>query len=137
MSGKSEWLKEHMELNYPVELTRDELGYFVRIPDLPGCESNAATLEEAMASIDEAKAAWLEAALDSGVSVPLPRSEDDYSGKFVIRVGPSVHRDLVRIAAIEGLSLNALVSTVLARETGRLSTADRDKPAVSRRRIGA
>jgi antitoxin HicB len=137
MSGKSQRLKECMELNYPVELTKDDLGYFVRIPDLPGCESSAASLEEAMASIEEAKEAWLEAALDSGLSVPLPRGEDDYSGKFVVRVGPSVHRDLVRIAAIEGLSLNALVSTVLARETGRFSAVEREKPVAPRRRIGA
>jgi hypothetical protein len=61
--------------------------------------------------------------------VPSPRTDDDYSGKFVVRVGRSLHRDLVRIALIEGMSLNALVSTVLARETGRYAAPPRRRDA--------
>ncbi len=121
MSSRETRMREYMVLDYPIEVTRDELGYFVRIPDLPGCESNGDTLDEAIASINEAKEAWIGAALDAGADIPVPRGEDDYSGKFVVRVRPSIHRDLVRIAAIEGISLNAFVATVLAKETGRFS----------------
>jgi antitoxin HicB len=110
-------------VDYPVEITRDADGFFIRIPDLPGCESNADTIDEALESIEEAKAAWIEAALAAGKPVPSPRTDDDYSGKFVVRVGRSLHRDLVRIALIEGMSLNALVSTLLAREIGRYAAA--------------
>ncbi len=121
MGHRETRVKEYMALDYPIELTSDEYGFFVRIPDLPGCESSGSTPDEAIASINEAKEAWIVAALDRGVPIPEPRGEDDYSGKFVVRVGSSVHRDLVRIAAVEGISLNALVSAVLARETGRFS----------------
>ena len=114
-------VQEYMALDYPIEITRDEFGYFVRIPDLPGCESSGSTPDEAINAIDEAREAWIEAALETGAHVPAPRGEDDYSGKFVVRVGGSIHRDLVRIAAVEGISLNALCATVLARETGRFS----------------
>ncbi len=108
-----------VDRDYAVEITRDELGYFARVPELPGCESSGNTLDEAYSSIQEAKALWLEAAHESGATVPEPRETDDYSGKFVVRVGASVHRDLVRIASLEGVSLNAFVLAVLARETGR------------------
>jgi predicted RNase H-like HicB family nuclease len=120
MATRAERLGRYTELDYPIEITRDEFGYFARIPDLPGCESNGATPDDAVRAIAEAKETWLEAALDAGISIPEPRGEDGYSGKFVVRVPTSVHRDLVRIASSEGVSLNALVSSVLARETGRL-----------------
>ena len=112
-------------LDYAIEITHDEDGFYARIPDLPGCESYGDTLEEAYASIEEAKEAWIQAALESGTSVPPPRGAEDYSGKFVVRVGSGVHRDLVRLAAIDGVSLNAYVSTVLARETGRRQATGR------------
>ena len=69
------------------------------------------------------------AALDTRGSVPAPRGEDEYSGKFVVRVGRTTHRDLVRIAALEGISLNAFVGSVLARETGRISGESVGDPA--------
>ncbi|MGB4593915.1 MAG: toxin-antitoxin system HicB family antitoxin [Coriobacteriia bacterium] len=119
MGDTSKGAAEFEALSYPVEITEDDNGYFVRIPDLPGCESSGATLAEAMYAIDEAKAAWIATALELGKTVPVPRGDDDYSGKFVVRVGPSVHRDLVRLAQLEGMSLNTFVATTLARETGR------------------
>lgn len=132
MGNRGTRLQEYLALEYPIELVRDEFGFFARIPDLPGCESSGDTADEAIASIEEAKEAWLEAALDNGVQIPVPRGGDDYSGKFVVRVGPSIHRDLVRIAALEGVSLNAFVSSVLARETGRFSDVVRSGSVMSR-----
>ena len=119
VSDHSARIDQYMAVDYPIEITRDESGFFVRIPDLPGCESSGATIAEAMESIEEAKELWIEAALETRGSVPAPRGEDEYSGKFVVRVGRTIHRDLVRIAALEGISLNAFVGSVLARETGR------------------
>jgi len=104
---------------YAVEVTRDEDGYFLRIPDLPGCESNGLTLEDAFASIEEARRSWVEAAIEAGRPVPAPRAESDYSGRFVVRVGSSLHRDLVRLARLEGVSLNSFVASALARVAGR------------------
>lgn len=36
MGAHSERVREYMAVEYPVEVTRDEFGYFVRVPDLPG-----------------------------------------------------------------------------------------------------
>jgi len=45
---------------------------------------------------------------------PAPISGRSYSGKFVVRVPPEVHRELAMKAAEEGVSLNRLVSARLS-----------------------
>jgi len=44
-----------------------------------------------------------------GEAIPQPLSDRSYSGKFNVRVGEHLHRDLVTQAAEEGLSLNQYV----------------------------
>jgi len=45
---------------------------------------------------------------------PEPLADRAYSGKFVVRVPPQTHRALVIRAAENGVSLNRLVSSLLA-----------------------
>ena len=45
---------------------------------------------------------------------PQPLADRAYSGKFMVRVPPEVHRSLAVRAAEEGVSLNRLVSARLA-----------------------
>ena len=46
---------------------------------------------------------------EQGERVPLPFAERSYSGKFNLRVGESLHRELAIQAAEDGLSLNQYV----------------------------
>jgi predicted HicB family RNase H-like nuclease len=48
------------------------------------------------------------------ISVPEPISRRRYSGKFMVRVPPEVHRQLGIEAAEDDVSLNGLVSTRLS-----------------------
>ncbi|OGV81806.1 MAG: hypothetical protein A3K19_26440 [Lentisphaerae bacterium RIFOXYB12_FULL_65_16] len=48
-------------------------------------------------------------------AVPQPLASRSFSGKFVVRVLPEVHRDLALKAAEAGVSLNRLASLKLAR----------------------
>lgn len=50
----------------------------------------------------------------NGVSPPQPLASKLFSGKFVVRIPPQVHRDLTIKAAEEGISLNRLVSSKLS-----------------------
>lgn len=50
----------------------------------------------------------------TGESVPDALSSRSYSGKFLVRVPPEVHRKLTIQAAESGVSLNRLVSSKLA-----------------------
>lgn len=52
--------------------------------------------------------------LANNVTPPEPLADRAYSGKFVVRIPPETHRDLVIRAAENGVSLNRLVSSLLA-----------------------
>ena len=47
--------------------------------------------------------------------IPIPISIKKYSGKFMVRIPPEVHRKIAEIAAEEGVSINRLVSARLAK----------------------
>ncbi len=51
----------------------EDEGYIADIPDLDACSAFGDTAEHALAEVERAKAAWLEAARDSGRPVPEPR----------------------------------------------------------------
>jgi predicted HicB family RNase H-like nuclease len=48
-------------------------------------------------------------------AVPEPLATRQYSGKFMVRVPPEVHRALAQQAAEQGVSLNRLASAKLTR----------------------
>ncbi len=63
-------------LVYPIVLEplfdEDGGGFAAIVPDLPGCMSDGDTPEEALANVQDAIRAWIEAAHDLGRSVPEP-----------------------------------------------------------------
>jgi len=117
-------LNNYLRLPYTIEFRREgsENGegetWFARVVELPGCMTEADTLEEAAEMIQDAMAAWIEVAFDEGRSIPMPRTAEDFSGKFVIRLPKSLHRDLVEAARRDGVSLNQWVGLVLGRAAG-------------------
>ena len=70
--------------------------------------------DEAFAGIRRLVAEVLEDMKESGEAPPVPISDRAYSGNFMVRVPPELHRALALRAAEEGVSLNRLVSTRLA-----------------------
>ncbi|MCC8104395.1 MAG: type II toxin-antitoxin system HicB family antitoxin [Clostridiales bacterium] len=73
---------------------KDEGGYVVSFPDLPGCLTCGETVESAVANAMDAKKVWLEAALEDGIEMQEPDSMEDYSGQFKLRTSRSLHRSL-------------------------------------------
>ncbi len=63
-------------MRYPVaiESGSEHTTFGVIVPDLPGCFSAGDTLDEALTAAEEAVAAWVDAALDAGESIPTPTS---------------------------------------------------------------
>ena len=58
---------------------------------------------------------WLEESLAAGHLIPEPEDEEPLpSGKWVQRVPRSLHRQLVKAAKREGVSLNQLVTSMLS-----------------------
>jgi len=112
----------YMGLPYTIELRPDaEEGWFVHVKEWPGCMSQGDTAEEALADIREVIPLWIETSLKSGYQIPEPRAEEEYSGKFVVRVPRSLHRELVQGAEYEGVSLNQFVNVGLSKAVGLAS----------------
>ena len=134
MSRRSEKdLAYYMSLRYPVQIVEcEEGGYFVRIPDLPGCMTQGETIEEALANIKEAKELWLEEMVESGLPIPEPAGDREHSGRFVVRMPRSLHARLAQESEREGVSLNQYVVSRLSAEHDLLLA--RDRPSRGRRR---
>ena len=90
-------------------------GWLASVPALPGCMGDGETREEALADAESAIAEWMDAAARLGRSVPAPAS----LGQWRQRVPRSLHEKLKIRAAQEGVSLNALVTSVLAEAVGK------------------
>lgn len=118
MKAKDKTLDYYMGLPYTVEVKYDEDGYFARVVELPGCMTWADTIEELWPMVEDAKSAWIEDALEDGDPVPEPRDLEDYSGRVLLRMPKSLHRDLARRAEEDGVSLNQFMTTSLGRVVG-------------------
>jgi predicted RNase H-like HicB family nuclease len=104
-----------MNKNYRVALQYDPDGYWIaEHPEMPGCKADGETAQEALSSLDVSRALWIESRLATGLEVPEPQEALQYSGRFVLRIPKSLHRELANEAEAEGVSLNSLVSNVLA-----------------------
>jgi|SRR5436189_1284767 len=115
----SKKVEQYVALPYRIELIKDEEGWFVSIPELPGCISQGETPEEALEMIRDAQRLWLQVALEDGDEIPQPAEmEHSFSGKFNVRVTKDLHRMLVHEAERQGVSLNLYVATTLARAVG-------------------
>lgn len=68
-------LEKYMAMPFRMEVVKDldESGFVVYFPDLPGCISCGETIEKALANAEDAKKAWLEAALDEGIQIYEPK----------------------------------------------------------------
>lgn len=112
-------LTYYLSLSYPIELRRnpEHGGFFAFHPDLEGCMSEGESVEEAVANLADSRELWLEARLASGAPVPEPQ-EDEPSGRLSLRMAPSLHASLARLAIRRGFSLNLLINTILAEHVG-------------------
>jgi predicted HicB family RNase H-like nuclease len=94
------------------EKDKEYVGLCVEFPSLSWlAESQENALEGIRKVIEEA----IKDMKESGESPPLPLSIRKYSGKFMVRIPPEIHRKLAIEAEEEGVSLNRLVSAKLSR----------------------
>jgi antitoxin HicB len=116
-------IKQYLALPYTIEVVHDKTeewdGWFAKVVELPGCMTQAERFDEVPGMIADAMRAWIEAAMEQGLPIPEPRASGKFSGKFVVRVPKALHRELAVAAEREGVSLNAFVSTTLAKAVGQ------------------
>jgi antitoxin HicB len=133
-------LDEYLELPYSIVVVHDvdedgNSGWVAEVEELPGCISQGRTPQEAVERVREAMRDWIAVALEDGVPIPEPRTAEDFSGRFLVRIPASLHADLVRNADREGVSLNQFVTSALAgavgwpRKRGRAHPKRQSRPA--------
>jgi antitoxin HicB len=80
--------------------------YIAEFLDLPGCSASGATVEEAYQRAQTAKQEWLRLSQEQGLPIPKPSRADEYSGRFLLRLPPSLHAILAERAKLQASSLN-------------------------------
>ncbi len=110
-------LDDYMAMPYPMELVEDkeEGGFVVSYPNLPGCITCGETMESALANAKDAKRVWIEAALEDGIEIDEPNSLEKYSGQFKLRIPRSLHKLLAEHSQKEGISMNQYCVYLLSR----------------------
>ena len=112
----------YMSLPYKIVLyPASEGGYVAEIPELAGCLTQGDDMQDALEMIEDAKKAWIDIAIHDNREIPEPETEEKYSGKFLVRVPKSLHKELAMRAKKEAVSLNQLatyfLSTGITRKT--------------------
>lgn len=115
-------LEYFMRLPYRIEIEpipkNKGGGYAASIPRLGkhAVRGDGETIEEALCDLEAMKEERLACYLEEGLTIPEPESEeDDYSGKFVLRIPKSLHRELAVRARDNNVSLNQFVTSVISR----------------------
>lgn len=99
---------------YRIIWSEEDQEYVGLCAEFPGLSWLEPEQEAAFAGIRSLVAEVLEDMRARGETPPEPIALTRYSGRFMVRVPPEVHRSLVLEAAESGVSLNRLVNARLA-----------------------
>ena len=102
---------------YRVTWSEEDQEYVGLCTEFPGLSWLAETQELTLIGIRQLVANVISDMKDNNEEIPIPISIRKYSGKFMVRIPPEVHRKLAEIAAEEGVSINRLVSARLAKSS--------------------
>src|SRR5215213_4488241 len=129
-------LDRFLELPYHIVLVRDDAGgekesWTARVEELPGCEARDETADGAARAISKVMEDWVAAALEKGAAVPEPRRAPSQSGRLLLRIPQGLHAELAHKADREEVSLNGLITGMLAGAVAWQREDATDEPASS------
>ena len=105
---------EFEKYTYRVTWSEEDNEFVGLCSEFPGLSWLASSSEETLKGIHSVVKDCIADMLNNGEEVPLPISSRNYSGKFMVRVPPEVHRHLALEAIEAGVSLNRIASAKLA-----------------------
>lgn len=130
-----EEIRHYLELPYRIMVVRDDHDshpWRAAVEELVGCEARGVTAAEAVGQIPGALAEWVEDAYAAGREIPEPWDARDYSGKLLVRMPKSVHRELAHSAERDHVSLNAYINALLTSTVAWSKDARAEPPAEAR-----
>jgi len=103
---------------FSVNIFLDEDGeYLAHFAEMPNVSAFGDSPEQALQELETAWQGVKESLQKHEEPVPVAPSRKEYSGQFNVRIDRRLHRALAMEAARAGVSLNAIVSQKLAKET--------------------
>lgn len=96
----------------------DDGSFFAHIREFEGCVAIGSSARLALESLEDVACSWIEGMLASGQKIPDPIVLSDFSGKFVVRLPKSLHKQAVEQASRDGVSLNMFVTSCIAQHVG-------------------
>lgn len=116
MNSKTKAIEEYLKEPYARLLIPDESGGYVsEVLEFPGCVSTGKTPNEALENLENAAYAWIGSTQKQGKDIPVPRGDCNYSGRIVLRLPASLHRQASLLAERDRTSLNQfMVSSIAA-----------------------
>ena len=100
---------------YQVTWSVDDDEYVGLCVEFPSLSWLAETPEKALKGIRKLVDDVVSDMFNNSETVPEPIACKQYSGKFLLRIPPDIHRDLAIKAAESGISLNRLASAKLSK----------------------
>jgi len=101
-----------------IKWSDEDNGYIATAPELPGLSAFGKTPEEAVSELKIAAEAYLEALKESGQAIPVPEKLAPYSGQIRLRMPKSLHAKLAAAAAVDDISLNTYIISLLSERHG-------------------
>lgn len=99
---------------YRITWSEDDQEYVGLCIEFPSLSWLAQNPEDALKGIRKVVEGSVSDMRTNGETPPVPLASKPFSGKFVVRVPPEVHRELATKAAEEGISLNRLINSKLS-----------------------
>jgi len=99
---------------YKVTYSQDDKEYVGLCAEFPSLSYLEPNQTKAFIGIQELVKEIVKDMKKENEAIPKPLSTKQYSGKFMVRIPPDVHRDLSILASENHISLNRLVSSKLS-----------------------
>lgn len=105
---------------YTRRLVPDEDGgYSATVQEFPGCIADGDSAEEALENLRKVAISWIQSHVELGQNVPDPIAFGRYSGKVALRIPRGLHKRAAELSALEGVSLNQLLTTAISFYVGQ------------------
>lgn len=103
------------EYSYTVAWSDEDDAFIARITEFPSLAAHGKSQEKALRELRGVVEFVLEDLSASREPIPEPLGRRNYSGKLNLRMSKELHRRLALESTTQGISLNALINTKLAR----------------------
>ena len=111
---------------FPIVCDDDTISWGAQFEKFPGCGGGGDTPDEAIREAFENLELHIEAMQKEGLQIPPEDSNTNeltgYSGKVAFRMSKTLHKEAIRFAQNEGISLNAFINEALSYRLGQVTS---------------